>query len=82
MIQCEACGMPMRKLSEFGGLKINNKYCVYCTDDKGKLKPFELKRDEMINYFIQENKIARKEAEKLVDQQMKKFNIWSKYYDH
>ena len=82
MIQCESCGMPMKKLSEFGGLKINNKYCVYCTDEKGKLKSFEQKREEVINYHIIENKLNRKDAEKIVDQQMKKFNIWSKYYDH
>ena len=82
MIQCESCGMPMKKASEFGGLNLKNKYCTYCTDEKGKLKPFEQKREEMINFHMQENKVTRKEAEKLIDKLMKRMSAWSKYYDN
>ena len=82
MIQCESCGMPMKKLSEFAKLNLKSKYCTYCTNEKGNLKPFEQKREEMINFHMQENKVTRKEAEKLIDKLMKRMSAWGKYYDH
>ena len=51
-------------------------------DEKGNLKPFEQKREEMINFHVQENNVTRKEAEKLIDKLMKRMPAWGKYYDH
>ena len=35
---CLACGIPLVKEEDFGGRDPNNKYCVHCTDEKGKLR--------------------------------------------
>jgi len=73
---CESCGMPMKKAEEHGGGDVENLYCVYCTDKTGKLKSRQKVREGMIRFYMSQMGKTKKDAEKFVDEQMKKFPAW------
>ena len=73
---CKSCGMPMEDASQHGGGDINNSYCVYCTDETGKLKSREKVREGMIGFFMKSEKRTREEAEKFIDEHMRKMPAW------
>ncbi len=73
---CESCGMPMKTAEEHGGGDINNLYCRYCTDAEGKLKSREEVREGMIQFYVKSQGKPREEAEKFVDEQMRKMPAW------
>jgi hypothetical protein len=73
---CESCGMPMRDTSQHGGKDVNNPYCIYCTDETGKLKSREQVREGMIGFFMKSENKTREDAEKHVDEHMKKMPAW------
>jgi hypothetical protein len=43
--QCQSCAMPIES-----GI-----YCQYCTDDKGKLQPFEERFERMVQWMSRQN---------------------------
>ena len=65
-MKCESCGMPTKE-----------KYCKYCTDEHGNLKSREDVREGMINLYIRLKNLPREDAEKFVDEYMKKMPAWS-----
>jgi len=73
---CESCGMPMKEADQHGAHDINNPYCVYCTDETGKLKTRQEVRQGMINFYLSQTKKTREEVEKLVDEQMRNLPAW------
>ena len=73
---CESCGMPMPEAKDHGGGDVGNPYCVHCTHETGKLKSRAEIREGMINLYMSRMGKPREEAEKFVDQQMKKFPAW------
>ena len=75
---CISCGMDMSKPEEFGGGKVCNKSCVYCSDTEGNLKPRNEVREGMIHFWMQREKIDRAAAEKNVDEYMAKMLAWKK----
>lgn len=74
-MDCESCGMPMDTEEDHGGGDEGNKYCQYCCDEEGNLKSREAVRNGWINSLEQEG-MDREEAEKKVDQEMKKMPAW------
>jgi Putative zinc ribbon domain len=76
MKSCESCGMPMdgKNVSSY-----NNKYCLYCMDEKtGFLKPEKDVRKSSIEAAIKFMGKTREEAEKFVDGMMAKLPRWHK----
>lgn len=73
---CESCGMSMPESKDHGGGDVNNPFCVYCTDETGKLKSCAEIREGMINLFMSRMGKPREEAEKFVDEQMNKLPAW------
>lgn len=73
---CQSCGMPMKGASEHGGKDVNNPYCVYCADENGKLKPRNEVREGMVKFFMTSENKTREEAEKFVNEYMKKMPAW------
>ena len=67
----------MRKPEEFGGKNPDNKYCVYCTDDNGILKPFDIKLKEMTGFIMKTTDLSREKAEKIALENMKKQPAWA-----
>lgn len=66
----------MTRAEEFGGGKINNSSCVYCSDSEGNLKPRNEVREGMINFWMQRENIDRKTAEKKTDEYMSAQPAW------
>ncbi|MFW9845928.1 MAG: zinc ribbon domain-containing protein [Candidatus Thorarchaeota archaeon] len=75
-MKCESCGMAMQKPEDFGGGKLNNKTCVYCSDNEGNLKPRNEIREGMIQFWMQRESIDRKTAEKMTDEYMGTQPAW------
>ncbi|NWF95982.1 MAG: hypothetical protein HXY34_07535 [Candidatus Thorarchaeota archaeon] len=66
----------MTKPEEFGGHKMGNPTCVYCSNEDGSLKPRSIVREEMISYWMDREKIPRSDAEKAVDNYMATMPAW------
>lgn len=75
-MNCESCGMPMEKAEDYGGGKVGNRYCRYCTYADGNLKSREEVRGCMIQFRMKTSRESREEAEKEVDQHMKNMPAW------
>ena len=73
---CQSCGMPMKVAKDHGGKDTNNPYCVYCTDEAGKLKSRQEVREGMIRFYMSQMAKSREEAEKSVDEHMKNLPAW------
>ena len=75
---CESCGMPMVRLEDHGGGRLDVHYCKYCTDQAGGLKPREEIRQGMIDFTVVTQRKSIEDAEKFVDSYMKKMPAWRK----
>lgn len=65
MKYCESCGIPMTKISDFGGSKPKNNYCSHCTDEHGELKSFDSKLEELTLFVKKRLKVDEFEAQSL-----------------
>lgn len=63
-------------IAKNSGGDVNNSYCVYCCDEQGKLKPREQVREGMIQFFIRQQNMPKEQAEKFVDDYIKKTLAW------
>ena len=54
---CHSCGMPMSEPDQRGGMIADNPNCVYCTDEQGKLKPYEAVLGGMANFMARSESI-------------------------
>lgn len=73
---CESCGMPMKKIEEFGGQNPENKYCCYCTDSKGNLKPFDEKLNDFKTFIMKSNDFGEEQALKIAKENLLKMPAW------
>jgi hypothetical protein len=73
---CGSCGMPLREKKDFGGGKLDNKYCVYCCDENGNLFPYETVLKNMANFIVKMNGISFDKAEKIARDNMDKMPAW------
>jgi hypothetical protein len=74
--KCISCGMAMTKPEEFGGGKLGNPSCVYCSNEDGSLKPRNTVREGMIQFWMSREKYNRTKAEQFVDDYMSKMPAW------
>jgi uncharacterized glyoxalase superfamily protein PhnB len=71
LASCQSCGMPMKDAAP--GLM----YCQYCTDEKGKLRPYEqVLEGTTTGYFMGMQKMARPQAEKAAKEHLGKMPAW------
>ncbi len=73
---CESCGMPMRHEADFGAGRLDNKYCVHCTDAEGNLKPYEEVLENMKLFVIKNMGVSETEALKMAQEGMAKLPAW------
>ena len=66
----------MRTNKEHGGGSPKNPYCIYCTDNKGKLKPKSAVKAAMISLFMKHKKVDKKTATRLVTAYMRRMPAW------
>lgn len=69
----------MENKEEFGGSDMNNKYCVYCCDESGMLKPYEDVLKGMIYFAKKSMGISEEEAIKVAKENMAKLPAWSDF---
>ncbi|MEW6035414.1 MAG: zinc ribbon domain-containing protein [Candidatus Micrarchaeota archaeon] len=74
--KCESCGMAMVRLSDFGGMKNDNRYCKHCAYDNGDLRPRHEVREGMILYYMKTKGKDRRSAEEYVDEVMAGQPAW------
>ena len=68
---CQSCGMPLTDG------KPGQMYCGYCTDESGKLKPYEAVLEGTIQgYFMGMKKMPRAEAEKAAKEHLAGMPAW------
>ncbi|MCX7016473.1 MAG: zinc ribbon domain-containing protein [Candidatus Sumerlaeota bacterium] len=75
-MHCESCGMPMQKQTDFGGRNRKNRYCAYCSDAQGALKPREAVREQMVSLFLRQRGGDRLTAERSIDAYMRRMPAW------
>ena len=75
---CQSCGMPMQRLEDHGGGRLDVHYCRYCTDAQGKLKSRDEVRKSMIDFAIATRRKTTEDAETFVDHYMSKMPAWKK----
>ena len=73
---CESCGMPMKSSEDFGGGRMDNVYCVYCTDEVGTLKPYDEVLENMKGFAMKTMGISESEALQMAKEGMAKLPAW------
>jgi len=66
----------MEKPEDYGGENSQNKSCVYCSNEDGSLKPRDIVREGMIEFWMAREKLDRASAEKATDDHMLKMPAW------
>lgn len=65
--RCESCTMPIE----------SGQYCQYCSDESGKLKPFDERFESMINFAMRrDGSLTRVEAERRTLDFMAELPAW------
>jgi hypothetical protein len=68
--------MTMNKPEEFGGQKVGNDSCVYCSHEDGNLKERNVVREQMVRFWMSREEIDRTVAEEKTDEYMAKMPAW------
>lgn len=72
MSSCQSCGMPLTDA------KPGQMYCDYCTDESGKLRPYEqVFEGTVTGYFMGMQKMDRKSAERAAKAHLSKMPAWA-----
>lgn len=70
MAACQSCAMPL--VDAVPG----QMYCAYCTDEDGKLRPFEAVLAGTAGYFAQSQKLDPEQADKAAREHLAKQPAW------
>ncbi len=76
MKTCIACGMPMKKKSEFAMGDESKDYCVYCANEDGSMHSFEEQKKSMTGFIIKTQGLVHEAAESAALSMMKKLPAW------
>ena len=72
LASCQSCGMPLTDAQP------GQMYCAYCTDEAGKLKPYDVVLEgTTAGYFMGMKKMPRPEAEKAAREHLSKMPAWA-----
>lgn len=66
----------MTKPEDFGGKNTDNKSCVYCSTEDGSLKPRNVVRENMVNFWMSRENLDRSSAEVKTDEYMSQMPAW------
>ncbi len=68
----------MEKPEDYGGGKIGNPSCVYCSNEDGSLKPRNVVRENMIKFWMSRENLDEVKATEFTDDYMSKMPAWKK----
>ncbi|MCL2320007.1 MAG: zinc ribbon domain-containing protein [Treponema sp.] len=80
MKTCIACGMPMKKASDFAMGDESKDYCVHCARPDGSMQSFEEKKKSMTGFIIKTQGLAKEAAETAALSMMKKLPLWKSHF--
>ena len=80
MKNCIACGMPMKKASDFAMNDETKDYCIYCARPDGTMQSFEEKKENLADFIIRTQGLSREIAESAALSMMKKLPAWENYF--
>ena len=80
MKNCIACGMPMKKASDFAMGDESKDYCVHCANEDGSMHSFEEQKASMTGFIIKTQGLAFEAAEGAALSAMKKLPAWEKCF--
>lgn len=73
---CSSCGMPMENPEDFALGDVNSVYCQYCTDDAGRLLPFEKILKANSEYFKESQGLTDQAALKMATDLLRNQPAW------
>ena len=76
VMHCRSCGMPMTDPKMHGAANPKNRYSIYCTDTKGRLKTRAQVKAGMVMFFVKHKKVSEKDAAKFVESYMRRMPAW------
>lgn len=79
---CYSCGMPLEKAADHALGDLNQKYCTYCTDPRGKLKPFEEILSGMASHLVHSQGLAPQAATEMAKKLLLEQPAWKKGGKH
>ncbi|CAM8035224.1 TPA: hypothetical protein U1771_001277 [Escherichia coli] len=71
---CQACGMPM---SAPDAQSASDKYCAYCSDSNGNLKPWEEAVSGLASFLDSWQKVGPEEAQKRAKRYLTAMPAWA-----
>ncbi|KZX10662.1 zinc ribbon domain-containing protein [Methanobrevibacter filiformis] len=80
MKTCIACGMPMKKLSDYPKNNEDLDYCIHCAKEDGSIQSFDEIKEKLTNFIIKSQNLNKEDASKIVENQMKKLPAWKTYF--
>jgi hypothetical protein len=81
MKTCIACGMPMKKPSDFAMGDTGKDYCVYCCRSDGSMQSFEEKKEGLKDFIIRTQGFDEKAALNMAENMMRALPAWKKYFE-
>lgn len=81
MKNCIACGMPMKKKSDFAMCDESKDYCIYCARPDGTMQSFDEKKENLTNFIIKTQGLAHGPAEKAALSMMKELPAWRSHFN-
>lgn len=73
---CCSCGMPMEQIEDFSLGNTQSDFCKYCTDEKGKLLPFETILKANADYLKESQGITNSAALKMATDLLRAQPAW------
>jgi hypothetical protein len=75
---CGSCGMPFEKADDHALADINNPYCAYCADDKGKLRPYDVVLRSNIEFYIESQGLNKEAATQMAKEALAQMPAWKR----
>lgn len=73
---CYSCGMPFEKASDHALGDPTQNFCIHCTDEKGRLKPYEEIVNGFANYLVHSQGVAMTAAIAIAKDVLAKQPAW------
>ena len=78
LMKCDSCGEEFSNPAHFAKYDEEKKFCIYCADSDGNLRPLNEVRESIIEYWMKRDKMDHAAAESLIDTHLEKQPAWSK----
>lgn len=73
---CESCGMALLSLNDHAAKNPRSRYCRYCTNAEGMLRPAQEHLTRLITFLMEDDKLSEEKAREQAIGQMRKLPAW------